>query len=161
MWVKYFKTYLWLHILLMLQEPKYRLKAGPQTELLNVIYNNFSALKRTIMQLVVTWSAYATILWNTTIPQIEIKERAEICYRANFKVKDTYDFMGAGISIKMQNYKGGVHGKNCWATRHVVQQFFSSSTRTVLLLLVNILIFEVASVISLGWFLEVSSPKQI
>ena len=53
-------------------------------------------------------------LWNTTIPQIEIKE----------------------------------------------QQFSASSTSTALLLLVNILIFEVASVISLGWFLEVSSPKQ-
>ena len=51
-------------------------------------------------------------LWNTTIPQIEIKEHAEICQKANFKVKDTYDFMGAGISIKMQNYKGGVYGKN-------------------------------------------------
>lgn len=40
-------------------------------------------------------------LWNTTIPQIEIKEHAQICYRANFKEKDTYD------------YKGGVYGKNC------------------------------------------------
>ena len=77
-------------------------------------------------------------------------------------MKDTYDFMGAGISIKMQNYKGGVYGKNCRATRHVVQQFFSNSTPTAPLLLVNILVFEVASVISLnGWFLEVSSPKQI
>ena len=36
-------------------------------------------------------------LWNTTIPQIETKEHAEICYRANVKVKDTYDFMGAGM----------------------------------------------------------------
>ena len=35
------------------------------------------------------------------------------------------------------------------------------SARTALLLLVNILVFEVASVISLRWFLEVSSPKQI
>ena len=36
-------------------------------------------------------------LWNTTIPQIETKEHAEICYRAKVKVKDTYDFMGAGM----------------------------------------------------------------